>query len=39
MSAIVIESRSTAGIAGIEACQSNLNRETMKQEATLLVGW
>ncbi|MGZ6226112.1 MAG: RNA-guided endonuclease InsQ/TnpB family protein [Syntrophales bacterium] len=38
MSAIVIESRSTAGIAGIEACKSNLNREMMKQEASLLVG-
>jgi putative transposase len=41
VSAMVIESRSrnrstnTAGIAGIEACQSNLNRETMKQEASL----
>jgi len=34
-----IENRCTVGIAGIEACQSNLNREPMKQEATLLVGW
>jgi len=39
MAAIVIESRSTAGIAGIEACQRHPNREPMKQEATLLVGW
>ncbi len=39
VSAIVIESRSTAGIAGIEACQSNLTREPMKQEATVLVRW
>ena len=40
VSAMIIESRSsTAGIAGIEARQSNLNREPMKREATLLVGW
>ncbi len=39
MSAMVIERRSTAGIAGIEACQSNPNREPTKQEATLLVWW
>ena len=38
MSAMIIESRSTAGIAGIEAWQSTPNREPMKQEATLLVG-
>ncbi len=31
--------RCTAGTAGIEACQSGLSRDTMKQEATLLVGW
>jgi putative transposase len=39
VSAIIIESRSTVGTTEIEACQSNLNREPMKQEATLLVGW
>ena len=39
ISAMIIESRSTAGIVGIEACQSNLNREPMKQEATLIVVW
>jgi putative transposase len=41
VSAMVIEGRSTstAGIAGIEACQSNLNREPMKQEATVQVRW
>jgi putative transposase len=39
MSAIVIKSRSTVGTTGIQAWQSNLNRETMKQEATLLEGW
>jgi len=40
VSAMIIESRSsTAGIAGIEARQSNPNREAMKREATLLVGW
>jgi len=39
VSATVIENRSTVGTTGIEACQSNLNREPMKQEATLLVGW
>jgi len=39
VSAILIENRSTVGITGIKACQSNLNREAMKQEATLLVGW
>ncbi len=38
VSAMVIESRSTAGIAGIKACQSTLNREPMKQEATDLYG-
>jgi putative transposase len=38
MSAMVIESRSTVGTTGIEACQSNLNREPMKQEATRLIG-
>lgn len=38
MAAIVIESRSTAGTTGIEACQSNLNRELMKQEAPTLQG-
>jgi putative transposase len=37
--AINIEKRSTVGITGIKACLSNLNREPMKQEATLLVGW
>ncbi|MCZ7399893.1 MAG: transposase [Candidatus Methanoperedens sp.] len=31
--------RCTAGTAGIEACQSGLSRDTMKQEATILVGW
>ena len=37
VSAIVIESRSiTAGTAGFQACLSNLNRDTMKQEAPLL---
>lgn len=35
----VVENRCTAGIAGIEACQSGLRRDIMKQEATLLVGW
>ena len=39
VSANVIENRSTAGTAGFQACLSNLNREAMKQEATLLVGW
>lgn len=38
MSAIVIESRSTVGTTGIEACLSTLNRETMKQEAPTLQG-
>jgi len=33
VSAIIIEKRSTAGIAGIQARQSNLNREAMKREA------
>lgn len=38
--AINIEKRSTVGITGIKACLSNLKeREQMKQEATLLVGW
>ncbi|MFZ3169399.1 MAG: transposase [Candidatus Methanoperedens sp.] len=37
VSANVIESRSiTAGTAGFQACLSNLNRDTMKQEAPLL---
>jgi len=36
---MVIESRSTAGIVGIEAYKSILNRETMKQEATVLARW
>ncbi|HMB45737.1 MAG TPA: hypothetical protein VKL21_07940, partial [Candidatus Methanoperedens sp.] len=36
VSAMIIESRSsTAGIAGIQAHKSNLNRETMKREAPL----
>jgi len=39
VSAIIIKNRSTAGIAGIQARPSNLNREPMKREATLLVGW
>ena len=39
VSANVIENRSTAGTAGFQACLSNLNREAMKQKATLLVGW
>lgn len=34
-----IEDRCTAGTAGIEACKSGLAGDTMKQEATLLVGW
>lgn len=34
-----IEDRCTAGTAGIEACQSGLAGDMMKQEATLLVGW
>src|SRR4030065_2012417 len=39
VSAMVIESRSsTAGIAGIQARQRNLNREPMKREATLFIG-
>ncbi|MCX9081516.1 MAG: zinc ribbon domain-containing protein [Candidatus Methanoperedens sp.] len=33
VSAIIIEKRSTAGIAGIQVRQSNLNREAMKREA------
>ena len=37
MSAILIESRScTVGTTGFQACLSNLNRDTMKQEAPLL---
>ena len=37
MSAIVIESRScTVGTTGFQACLSNLDRDTMKQEAPLL---
>ena len=42
ISAIIIESRSkisTAGIAGIQARLSNPDREAMKREATLQVGW
>lgn len=39
MSAMLIESRSTVGTTGIKACQSTLDREMMKQEATLIVGW
>ena len=35
----VILDRCTAGIAGIEACQSGLKEDIMKQEATLLVRW
>ncbi|MDL5502022.1 MAG: transposase, partial [Candidatus Methanoperedens sp.] len=34
--AINIENRSTVGTTGFKACLSNLNRETMKQEATYL---
>jgi putative transposase len=34
-----IEDRCTVGTTGIEACQSGLRIDTMKQEATLLVGW
>lgn len=40
--AINIENKSlynTVGTTGFKACLSNLNREAMKQEATLLVGW
>jgi putative transposase len=37
-SANVVLDRCTAGTAGIEACQSDLTRDIMKQEATLLVG-
>lgn len=35
----VILDRCTVGMTGIEACKSGLKRDTMKQEATLLVGW
>jgi putative transposase len=35
---ILNKSKSTVGTTGIEACQSNLNREPMKQEVILLVG-
>jgi putative transposase len=35
---ILKRSISTVGTAGFQACLSNLNREAMKQEATLLVG-
>ena len=38
-SANVVLNRCTAGIAGIEACESGLSTDIMKQEATLLVGW
>jgi putative transposase len=37
-SANVVLDRCTAGTVGIEACQSGLTGDTMKQEATLLVG-
>ncbi len=37
-SANVVENRCTAGTAGIEACQSGLVGDMMKQEASLLVG-
>jgi len=36
---ILNRSISTVGTMGFQACLSNLNREAMKQEATLLVGW
>jgi len=36
---ILNRSISTVGTTGFQACLSNLKREAMKQEATLLVGW
>ena len=36
---ILNRSISTVGTMGFQACLSNLNREAMKQEANLLVGW
>jgi putative transposase len=38
-SANVVLDRCTVGTTGIEACKSGLAGDTMKQEATLLVGW
>lgn len=38
-SANEVLNRCTAGTAGIEACQSGLAGDMMKQEATQLVGW
>jgi len=35
----VVLNRCTVGTTGIEACQSGLRGDIMKQEATLLVGW
>jgi len=35
----VVLNRCTVGMTGIEACQSGLSTDMMKQEATLLVGW
>jgi putative transposase len=35
----VVLDRCTVGMTGIEACQSGLSTDIMKQEATLLVGW
>ncbi|HEX7575168.1 MAG TPA: transposase [Candidatus Methanoperedens sp.] len=36
---ILNRSISTVGTTGFQACLSNLNREAMKKEAALLVGW